>query len=155
MWSAVRRLGFDSVTDLIAERPRATYQDLARELSASCDPGVRVAPVALRILQVNDAHQRGRLREAAADALVRCLREVVRGGWAVSKRAEVDALSAFSAWSSTFAAPAVAMPAAHKFSQAVWEALRALPPEQGWLPADGADPLVEEAFRVGWPAEQP
>lgn len=35
---------------------------------------------------------------------------------------------------------------------AVWSALRALPPPDGWRPASGDDPLLVAAFVTGWPA---
>src|SRR5262245_18824173 len=68
----VTALGFASLADYIAARIGVPYTDLADEL------GDNVLGMHVAALQMRDARDR---RAAAADALVRALRQVLPNGW--------------------------------------------------------------------------
>lgn len=143
----VEKLGFSSLNDYLRARPGAPYPALADELGASV-LGVQVAD-----LQLRKAKREGELpfREAARDALVRCLRQTLTAGWSRTESqdgasAEFMNIAAWSNWSSLVKRVTPADPR----TDAVWKELETRAKE-GWLPQDSEDGLVQLVFASAWP----
>lgn len=142
----VRQRGFATVGEFVSARPGVPYPELADELGPDI-LGVQVVDAQLR-----EARDRGQLRSAAADSLVRCIRQQLPQGW--GKTASMDAgvtndfmnITAWSYWSTLFKGvePGGDVP------DAVWEQLRERAP-LGWLPRDADDSVVRAVIDAAWP----
>lgn len=134
----LRARGHLSVMSFFEAHPRVSLVELASILG-----GEDVAAVQLEWAFLDEAREANVVEPCARDLLVRVIHEHFPGGW----QAWDDRLHqlAFSGWS----APLKTRALVTADTPAVWEALyeRAAP---GWLPMDGADPLLVDVFRKHW-----
>jgi len=140
---ALRRGGFGDINAFLDAHPAATYVELARLL------GPTIAGMDVAICQMEDAQRKGTLREAAADGLVRELRNCLPGGW-IPGPAGFDLARAYGAWAAHLKVEA-RRPDLSTEIAAVFAALLKSNPPEGWLPASKRDPLLAQAFDTGWP----
>lgn len=141
----IAALGFQSLDHFLESRPHRTYEELASEL------GGDVAAIQLSSSQFAQANLIGRLREAAQDSLTRELWARLRRGWPSSTDDWERRAAAFAAWVSHIEVAAQA-PELRGRLDAVWHVLEAKA-RSGWLPKDPRDPLIDEAFQIGWPID--
>ena len=138
----IREKGYKSYLDYLADRPGRTYDELSRELERDDD----IAPVQLSVMHARLVEPGGR-REAILDSLARSLRGALRKGWGLGRYWESDVAGQLAFWSVAWGrAPEL---------YALEEALRSIPPEEGWIPKDGNDPVLREAARRAWDASGP
>ena len=152
MKARLAELGFANIDEFLARYPAVPYLKLPEIL------GKDVAiPILIVKLQLEEAKDGRRLRAAAMDCLAREINHYLSTGWAREKpgmmaeekqRSEFLKASACTSWvtqiemtDSEARAPAMA----------VWLALVESNPGTGWRPSGQADPVIEGAFRTGWP----
>lgn len=139
----LKALGFDSLADYLAARIGVPYPTLADELGDSV-LGMHLA--ALHVRRAKDC------RAAAADALVRVLRQVLTKGWDLTDASEAGVSREFvngTAWT-YWAAMLDRCAPSEEVLEAIWEHIKANA-RTGWLPATPDDPIIAEAFRSAWP----
>lgn len=136
----LRKHGHSSVTAFIQAHPRRSLVELATRVG-----GEDVAAVQLEWAYLDEARAAGTIEACARDLLVRVLHEHFPDGWQPDDDQRHQL--AFSGWS----APLKTRGGARADTLAMWEALydSAAP---GWLPMDGADPLLVDIFRRYWRA---
>jgi hypothetical protein len=140
----VKALGFVSLADYIAARTGVPYTALADEL------GDGVLGMHVAALHMRDARDH---RAAAADALVRALRQVLTGGWDRTDAAEPGVDRAFvnvTAWSYWTSLLDGCAPSENVLDH-LWDELKARA-QPGWLPTAPSDPVIVAAFDAAWPA---
>ena len=149
VYGALRRQGFESMSDFLAAHPLDTYDQVAARL------GPHFAPVQIEHLQFLEAVESGRMRHAASDALVRKLHEHLPRGWKRGDDAVNRAMLAYAEWAGIVETRAklVGNPISAHIFLAVWRALERIGPPEGWLPSDARDDILVRAFAEGWPPE--
>lgn len=142
--SRVKAAGFADLDQFLSARPGVSHPALAEEL------GGPVMGVQIVTRQLNQAKARGTLRDALADALVRCLRQVLTQGWSKTPGdgVEPDFVNV-TGWSTWSALVTDYLPDP-EIKHAVWNVLNTQA-KPGWLPETAKDPLIVEAFRSAWP----
>src|SRR5439155_17181587 len=139
----VRALGFSSLADYLAARVGVPYTDLADEL------GDGILGLHLAAVQMKQATNR---RAAAADALVRTLRQVLTRGWDLTEALEPGVTRDFvnvAAWSYWTSLLDAARPPEEVLDR-LWEHLKSAA-KPGWLPKTADDPVLKQAFDSAWP----
>ena len=131
VYERVTALGFHSLSEFIDSRPMVSLITLARELG----PGV--AAVQLEGLWFREAEQQGRLHHLLGSLLIRRIRDAVPGGWTTGDPFISDLAGGWASWSSI---ADLALPEAEQ--DRVWDCLRSLSPEPGWLPVVPHDELT-------------
>jgi hypothetical protein len=126
----------------MARFPGQPYTVLAERL------GGDVAALQLEWMQYEEAEAKGSLRDAAMDSLARDLHAYLPNGWRNGAKEDFDTSSAFAVWATRLEQRSANVKA---YANAVWDALEALSPPAGWSPTGPDDPLVKQAFLLGWP----
>lgn len=139
----IRRFGSETILEFLDQFPGETYSQVADRL------GDDVAPAQLQRLQFSEAKATGQLRQAAMDALVRVLKDTLPRGWNPKEPRNSAAICAFGAWGGMVESEAKLIDP--DVLLAVWRAIEALVPGEGWVPQAVGDPLLQEAFKRGWP----
>jgi SAM-dependent methyltransferase len=147
----LRSAGFDSLEAFLAARPGVGVVALANELGR---PVVGV-DIARAMLTGAQARGSGAFREVAIDLLARHIREILVNGWGRLRPnedpdtdLEIVNISAWAVWLTQIKAADASL---DERAHAVYQALKATAPE-GWLPADGNDPILRRAFDEAWPS---
>lgn len=141
----VQALGFASLGDYLAARVGVPYTDLADEL------GSGVLGLHIAALQMKHA---ANPRAAAADALVRALRQVLTKGWDLTDAAEPGVspefvnITAWSYWTSLLEG----VRPEEEILDRLWDTLRR-GAKPGWLPRTADDPVLKNAFDQAWPTQ--
>jgi hypothetical protein len=138
--------GYGSVGDYLARYPGIPHLDLAQRL------GFDVAASQLIYLQIGEALEKGTIRHAAMDMLLRSLRRHLPKGWLLERGHEVDfkTASALGDWISEFRLDDRVI-RYYPRARAVAESLIALGPPVGWNPLDIDDSYLRQAFTMAWP----
>ncbi|MBK6517270.1 MAG: hypothetical protein IPM79_39875 [Polyangiaceae bacterium] len=137
-------LGFASAESFVVSRPGAAFSQLAREL------GPNIAPVQVEMAYLRECKAAGRMTEAAAECLARTILERFPRGWGVGGRVAYRIASCLAAWISDMKHDIAQSDLPHEALEAIADALQNThSPPAGWLPNNGQDPVIQEAFRVG------
>lgn len=137
-------LGFDSAEAFVVAREGKTFEQLAREL------GPDVAPVQVEMMYLRECRDAGRMVEAAAECLARTVIERFPRGWGVGVRLDYRTASALAAWISDMKNDIDQSGLGAEVLDAVADALQKThQPSKGWLPKNGQDPLIQQAFKIG------
>lgn len=139
---AVKTLGYESVSAFLSAHPCTPYLVLADML------GDHIAALQIVWSQFREAVDSGKLRDAAIDCLVRELHRHLKRGWGKGMRADFHTAGVYAVWVGEVTR---FTPSVRPQADAVWQALAASRPPQGWLPSSSADLLVLNAFSIGWP----
>jgi hypothetical protein len=83
---------------------------------------------------------------------VRELNTHLPAGWGRGKDANYRIASSYADWIAVLEVE-VRMPEVVGFANRSWKSLKESQPFIGWLPAGPNDPLIEAAFKQGWPEE--
>jgi hypothetical protein len=143
-------LGYDSIAAFVAARPGTPYPALATEL------GEEILGVMVAEAQLREARDAGRLRDAAADGLVRCLRQVLTGGWSRTEPGDPEVtidfmnITGWSLWIGLFMNARFAESAL----DAMWAELLQRAPA-GWLPRDADDEVIRAVIDALYAAGPP
>lgn len=143
----VRQRGFATVGEFVTSRPGVPYPELADELGPDI-LGAQVVDAQLR-----EAREQGKLRFAAADSLVRCIRQQLPQGWGKTQSQDAGVtndfmnITAWSYWSTLFKS----VQPGDDIPDAVWSHLKESAP-LGWLPRDADDSVARGAINAAWPA---
>jgi hypothetical protein len=100
-------------------------------------------------MQMHEAVQTGRVRDAAMDVLVRSVNRFMPNGWGGGPDPVWELAQTFSEFGTIVALNAKTSEVDLLVRQ-VFEALKASRPPHGWLPASAADRFIQEAFAHGW-----
>ena len=137
VYERVTALGFHSLSEFIDSRPMVTLLALAGEL------GPNVAAVQLESLWCREAYQQGRMKQLLGSLLIRRIRGAVPDGWATGDTFVSELAGGFASWSW------VAKELLSDSEQdQVWECLRGLSPEPGWLPVVPHDELTASVIEA-------
>lgn len=139
----VKAIGFQDMTALLADMPAQPNTQVAARLGD-------VAPIQVISLQFREAKLTGRVQGAASDNLIRNLVEELPNGWGVGDKANWQAVLALSNWSSELKVTGRFVELSQKLG-AISDAIRKLPPPNGWLPKSTEDPILDSVFRKYWP----
>jgi hypothetical protein len=101
---------------------------------------------------MREASESGQIRKAAIDVLVRNINSYLPSGWGKGDRLEFQTASAL-VWLLSALAIDAGAPELEAKAKRVWSELHGLQPPVGWLPASCEDPLIQQAFALGWPDE--
>lgn len=141
----LRNKGFETLDEFLKRCRGEPYVSVVK----------RIAPwvVAMQIvrLQMLEAKQSGALREAAMDSLARELKFRLPHGWADDVASESNAAGAFADTGASIVVDGDAKHLEGVMSR-VYRAMKSLSPPMGWQPSGPDDPLIREAFNLGWPA---
>ncbi len=137
-----RALGYADVTELLGNMPGQPYGVVADRLGG-------VAPIQIITVQFREAKRGGRIREAAKDSLVRNLNEQLPSGWGTGENAEWQSVRALASWSSELQVTGDCEELKSTLF-AIAQALRGLPPPEGWVPRTPVDPIIECVFNAKW-----
>lgn len=140
--SKARALGFANLTELLAGMPARPYGEVANRLG--------VVPMQVLAVQYREAGLTGRIRDAAKDSLARNLVQKLPNGWGMGEDADWQAVHALSSWSSGIQVTG-GRPDLRPMLLRIANALRTLPPPQGWVPCGPSDPIIEYVFESEWP----
>ncbi len=164
----VRALGYESITDFLADHPAEPYVDVARKLGG-------VAAVQLRRIQRLEIRNDLDFRRAAMDCIARETVTHLPKGWGVPT--EIPEVPNDSMWKhlaargplmldevadriafQTSGVYAAWMTLLQEYAQnsqeradAVWAALHDSNPPTGWLPTGPDDAIIVAAFDKAWP----
>lgn len=141
-------LGHPSLDAFLVANPGMGYVDLAEALGEA-----RVAPMQLYGEQIRSAARDQRLRSAAVDCLSRLLVQHIKRGWGNGRHFPLRVASAFGDWKYTIREFASRDDLLNQKVNSVIEAIKASEPPNGWVPTSGEDPILQDAFRIGWPNE--
>lgn len=144
--SKLDSLGYASLEEYLLANPGIGYVKLAESLADA-----NVAAMQLYGEHVRTATGEGRLRGAAADCLSRFLVQHVKRGWGCGRHFPLRVASAFGDWKTVVRQFSESDHLLDQRLDAVTEAIKASNPPKGWIPASGNDPILQEAFEVGWP----
>lgn len=137
-------LGYHGVSPYVAAREGLTFGALAREL------GPDVAPVQLKMLFLRESAMAGAFLDAAAECLARMILERFPRGWGRGGNLEWRTTSALVDWEVDMELDTDGVALGAGSLQAISQALRlVVRPPPGWMPKDGRDSFIREAFRVG------
>jgi hypothetical protein len=137
-------LGFDTVRSFVMAREGKTFGELARELEPD------VAPVQVEMLYLRESLDEGRLVEAAAECLARTVIERFPRGWGTGGRLEYRTAGVMVDWVSDMLLDLEQSELDEPSLKAVAAALKdTVQPPTGWLPKNGQDPLIQQAFKIG------
>lgn len=142
----IHALGCETMGDFLNRHPAEPYHKMARGL------GVDVAAAQLSRMQFEEATDAGALRLAALDGLARVIKNHLKRGWDVGRHVVFNTAGARADWLVLLEFRADA-PHLLPRGEAVWDALKALDPPQGWLPDGPDDPMIQAAFDKAWPRE--
>jgi len=141
---SLHSLGHASVIAFFRANPCLAAHKLARLL------GPDIVAMQLQWMYFDEAKKLNAFRDAARDALCRALNDNMKRGWNVGVHADRCRAGACSDWVTLFEFRAFA-PELTPVAQKVWDALKALPPPDGWLPTGPDDPVLSHAFDAAWP----
>lgn len=134
--------GVASVRDLLRAKDGKSYEEVAAEL------GGDIAPAQLVILHLQQCADEGSFVEGAADCLARALVSQLQQGWGRGFRVEYRTASAFAEWLADVSHTDQSEMSAGTL-ELVKKSLRdEVKPPEGWLPKNGRDALIQEAFRL-------
>lgn len=133
VYERVSERGFHSLSEFIDSEPMDSLRKLARELG----PGV--ATVQLEALWIREARERGNLSHLLGSLLIRRLRHAIPEGWATGGEFDFNLASGFATWGRV---ADVALPQSEQTH--LWEYLRGLSAEPGWLPVVPHDELTSQ-----------
>ena len=142
-------LGFSSLKDFFAAYPGLNYFKLVELI-----PDASIAPMQLYGEQLRDARLNNRLRETAADCLVRFLAYHIKRGWGQGRHFPFRLASAFADWKTSIKQYADPDETESQRLDMVEELLKANPPPIGWIPSGVSDSLIEKVFSIGWPESE-
>ncbi len=146
-----KSLGFPDVLALANAHPGIPFGQLFRYLR---QPESRDAPIAYAQFQAvyfEEAEQRGLLRDAIADTLVRRLRQHLRGGWNQGRRVRERKAEVRGGWE----LPPSRVSELGPIADRIWDTVNELNPPDDWCPEDFNDPIIQEAFARVWPSGTP
>jgi hypothetical protein len=127
---------FKTITAFAADRPKATFFELAAEL------GNDIAPIQLIRVLMDEAYEQQDIEGYARNSLVRCIREEVPKGWGVEDNSDFKHASALSSWESTI--PNEYADSAQRVGDFLYQSSRI---SKGWLPEAPDDEIIVEAFK--------
>jgi hypothetical protein len=139
----LREQGFETIKDFLKKHPAVPYVDVVNKIASW------VAAMQLSRLQMEEAKEQGKLREAAMDSLARNL-NALPNGWVVDSATESQAARAVARTSALIAVDGNS-PQYDDQMLIVYNALKELNPSIGWRPSGPDDPLIQKAFGRGWP----
>lgn len=140
MEERIRARGFEGVSAFLHGNSGLSYGELAQLLAQGDD----VASIQLERLHAEIAEEDQQARKAAVrDSLTRFLRGALRTGWGHGKYWESRVGSALASWTVTWGGG--------DELQRVKKALFSLRPPPGWIPGPEDDPILAQAFDLGWP----
>lgn len=127
-YEALEQLGFHSLSEFMDSRPMVSLVTLADEL------GTDIAAIQLEELWYREAVERGRIAHLLGSLLIRRIRKAIPAGWATGEEFDSRLAQGFVSWESV--ADQILPDAAR---DQVWNWLKNLKPEAGWLPVDPHD----------------
>ena len=140
----VTERGFETVRTFVTAREGKTFEALARELESD------VAPLQVEMLYLRESLDEGRLVEAAAECLARMVIERFPRGWGTGVRLEYRTVGVMVDWVSDMLLDIDQVELDEPHLKAIVAALRDnVQPSKGWLPRNGQDPLIQQAFKIG------
>jgi hypothetical protein len=131
-------MGYPRFMDYARARPSSTFDQLAKELEAST--GIRVVPIEVKRLVLDEATSDAELTATAADALVRIIREIIPEGWSAGEAGAFPKSHTFGVWNAFFP------PRYDDLLWRIFRRLKAAPIPDGWLPTGPDDPYIRAAF---------
>ena len=131
VYERIGERGFNSLSEFIDSRPMVSLRGLAQELG----PGI--ATVQLEALWIREAQERDNLGHLLGSLLIRRLRHAIPDGWTTGDEFDFNLASGFATWGR---AADAALPQSEQTR--LWEYLRGLSPETGWLPTVPYDALT-------------
>lgn len=139
-----KQQGFRTLAQLLAARPGMPYLELKSVFPFP------VVPIQIVRLQLIEATNESRIRDAARDVLVRALNREFPNGWQNGEGDDFRRDSAFSDFVTHIRLDAKSPELADGARRVCTELQKASPP-QGWHPNNTDDPLIQQSFAVGWP----
>lgn len=147
IYRGIRRFGCETVSEFLEKFAGETYSQVVERL------GDEIAPVQLQCVQFGEARETRRLREAAMDGLVRVVNDMLPSGWNSKDPRSSAAICAFGAWAGMVKAEGGFQDS--DLLLEVWRAIETRLPGIGWHPKNVQVPILQEAFKAGWPKTQP
>ena len=153
--SILHRLGYDDAFAFVISRRGESFDEMFGSLRRAASPE-DARFLALRHLEEAfyiDASNKGKLRDAFMEALVRSLRQYMRHGWNCGKRLRERRIDALTRWPT----PSFVSPSGWEFDdwkqlrERAWKQIEAAAPLDEWCPSDLNDPLVQNVFSRVWP----
>ncbi len=136
-------LGFDGAEAFVVAHEGKTFEQLARKVAPD------VAPAQIEMMYLRESRDAGRLLEAAAECLGRTIIERFPRGWGVGVRLDYRIASALAAWISDMKHNIDQSELSAEVLDAVADGLQnSHPPAKGWLPKNGQDPIIQQAFKT-------
>lgn len=136
VYERINTFGFHSLVEMLDSRPLVSLLDLARELG----PGV--AAVQLESLWLREAREPEQVDRLLCSLLIRRIRSTIPAGWSDGEDFAFNLASGYASWGCI---ADVVLPQSEQTH--LWEFLRGLSPEPGWLPTVPHDQLTTELMR--------
>jgi hypothetical protein len=149
---AARSLGYEDCYSFVMSRPGASFGEMFGELRNSIEERNSIAFSQLSEVFYCDAHRRGLLRDAFAEALARSIRNSLKSGWNRGKKVRERRIDARMGWPF----PHLVSHANWRHSQwhmaqeRAWQLLEGAQPSDEWCPADGNDAIVQDVISKIW-----
>ena len=147
--NCVKALGFTDVLTFVNAHPELPFGQLFRYLNQAKSTDTSIAYVQFQAIYFEEAEQRGLLREAIADTLVRRLRQHLHGGWKRGNRLRERKAEARGSWE----LPPSQVSELGPIADRIWETLTEINPPEDWCPKDISDDFIQKAFARAWPPE--
>ena len=138
----INLIGFNSISELLKDMVGQSYAAVAERLG-------NTAPIQVIALQFREARINGNLREAAKDSLVRNLVEKLPNGWGIGVDADWKSVLALSSWTSEIEVTG-GCEELEPILLSIAQAIRKLPPPEGWCPNSPNDPIIKRVFDSQW-----
>jgi len=151
----VQRMGYEDVFAFVMAKKGESFGEMFGNIrrTVSADEAKILALRHLEELFYVDANERGQLRPAVMEALVRSLRQYLRKGWNCGKRVRERRIDARTRWVTP------SLVAHHgweygdwrRFRELVWAEIESSGPSDDWCPQDHSDPVLQQVFSRLWP----
>jgi hypothetical protein len=153
--SIIQKMGYEDTFDFVFSRSGQSFGEMFRAIRESAGTGERSFLAFTHLIELFyvDAEHRGQLRTAVMEALVRSLRQRMRGGWNRGKKVRERRIDVQTNW-----------PIPHlvtyrgwshddwrDFQSRVLAEIEVIDPADDWCPEGANDPTIQEVFRRTWP----
>ena len=137
VYERVQGLGFHSLSEFIDSRPMVTLLELADEL------GPDIAAIQLESLWFREAEEQSRMAHALGSLFIRRIRDAIPHGWSSGDDFESELAGGFASWGRV-----ADMALSESDQDRVWDKLKNLSPESGWLPVIPHDEMTRLVLRT-------
>lgn len=153
--SILKNLGYNDAFAFVMSRKGESFGEMFGSLrrAASCEDAKFLALRHLEEAFYIDAENKGKLRDAFMEGLVRSMRQYMPHGWNRGKKLRERRIDVETRWPT----PSFVTASGWQFDdwktlkELAWKQIELIRPVDEWCPSDLNDPIVQNIFSRVWP----